>query len=100
MEQSQAYSTTDPFYSDTHPDAMKVWIELLRKKSPGEKLVQALECSDLVFGFSETGVRMRYPNASEGEVFLRAASLHLSRELMVRAYQWDPCEHERPSHCA
>jgi len=36
MERSQAYSTTDPFYSDTHPEAMKVWIDLLRKKSPAK----------------------------------------------------------------
>jgi hypothetical protein len=81
-------------YSDTDPRAMAVWIDLLRKKSPGEKLSDALAYSDLVFGFAQMGVRMQYPDASPREVFLRAAARHLSRDLMIRAYGWDPEEHD------
>ena len=60
-------------------------------------MVLSLESSDLMFNFSETGVRMQYPDASDREVFLRAASRHLSRDQMVRVYGWDPRQHERQS---
>jgi hypothetical protein len=80
-------------YSDTDPRAMEVWIDLLRRKSPGEKIADALAHSDLVFGFAEMGVRMQFPEASPREVFLRAAARHLSRDLMISAYGWDPEEH-------
>ena len=93
MEQSQAYSTTDPFYSDTHPEAMKVWIDLLRKKSPGEKLGMVFEMARFARRLSETGVRAAHPEADEREVFLRAAARRLDRDLMIRAYGWDPQAH-------
>jgi hypothetical protein len=31
-----------------------------------------------------------HPQASDREVFLRVAARHLPRELMIRAYSWDP----------
>jgi hypothetical protein len=31
-----------------------------------------------------------HPQAPDREVFLRVASRHLPRELMIRAYAWDP----------
>jgi hypothetical protein len=93
MEHSQAYSTTDPFYSDTHPEAMKVWIDLLRKKSPGEKLGMVFEMARFMRALSEAGVRAAHPDADEREVFLRAASRRLDRDLMIRAYGWDPQVH-------
>jgi len=96
----ERYSRTDPFYSDTHPQAMKVWIEILRKKTPGEKMMLSLQSSDMMLSFSEAGVRGQYPNASEREVFLRAASRYLSRDQMVRVYGWDPCQYERKSRSA
>ena len=63
----EPYSTTDPFYSDTHPEAMKVWIEILRRKSPGEKLGMVFEMARFARSLSETGVRMAHPNADERE---------------------------------
>ena len=83
-------------YADTDPRAMEVWLDLLRKKPGGEKLIDALDFSDFVFHMSEMGVRMQYPNATEREVFLRAAARHLDRDLMVRTYGWDPEQHEYP----
>ena len=72
---------------------MEVWLDLLRKMPPGDKLKLTLEFSELVFNLSETGVRIQYPRASSREVFLRAAARHLGRDLMIRAYGWDPAEH-------
>jgi len=31
-----------------------------------------------------------HPEASDREVFLRVAARHLPRDLMIRAYKWDP----------
>ena len=61
--------------------------------SPGEKIATVLQLSHLAIQMSEAGVRLRHPEAGDREVFLRAAALRLSRELMIRAYGWDPEEH-------
>ena len=50
----------------------------------------ALEMSEFAARLSESGVRVRHPNASEREIFLRSAALRIPRELMIRAYGWDP----------
>jgi hypothetical protein len=76
--------------SDTDPRAAEVWLELLRAMPPEERLAQALKLTDLAFRVSEAGVRMAYPEASDREVFLRAAARRLSREQMIGAYGWDP----------
>jgi len=80
-------------FSDTDPRVMEVWLALLRSKTPGERIMTALELSGFAIRMAESGVRARYPEASEREVFLRAAALRLPRELMIRAYGWDPDEH-------
>jgi hypothetical protein len=71
---------------------MEVWLELLRRKTPGERMAMAFELTDFALRMAESGVRARYPGASEREVFLRAAALRLPRDLMIRAYGWDPGE--------
>lgn len=73
---------------------MKVWLDLLRKMPPGEKITAALRASHLALQACETGVRLAYPEAGDREVFLRAAARRLSPELMIRAYGWDPGTHE------
>jgi hypothetical protein len=77
-------------FTDTDPRAMEVWLELLRQKAPGERLASTLTLSDLALKMAEAGVRKMYPEAPDREVFLRVASRHLPRELMIRAYRWDP----------
>ena len=66
---------------DTSPEAWKVFLDLQRKMTPGEKLRLTLEYSDSVRRLAAAGVRLRYPNADEREVFLRTAQLVLGREL-------------------
>jgi len=77
-------------FADTDPRAMEVWMELLRRKSSGERIEMAFELTDFALRMAESSVRVRYPGASEREIFLRAAALRLSRDLMIRAYGWDP----------
>jgi hypothetical protein len=77
-------------YSDTDPRAMEVWLDLQRRMPAGEKIAAVLAASQLVLQMYEAGVRLQYPEASEREIFLRTAARHLDRDLMVRAYGWDP----------
>jgi len=76
--------------TDTDPRAREVWLDLLRKMRPEERLAQALRLSEMALRVSEAGVRLAYPRASEREVFLRAAARRLTREQMIGAYGWDP----------
>lgn len=75
---------------DTDPRAMEIWLGLLRRKTPGERIAIAFDLSDFAVRLSESGVRARFPEASEREIFLRSAALRLPRDLMIRAYGWDP----------
>jgi hypothetical protein len=68
----------------------EAYLELQRRMPPEERFARALELSELAIRFSEAGVRAAYPQATEGEVFLRAAAGRLPRELMMGAYHWDP----------
>jgi hypothetical protein len=79
-----------PEFADTSPEAMDVWLELQRLKTPGEKLALVFEASQLVLQMYEMGVRRLHPAADDREVLLRVAARHLSRETMIRAYGWDP----------
>lgn len=81
-------------FDDTDPQVLKVWLERQRQMTPEEKLQAVFAMTDLVLRAQEAGIRARYPEAGEREVFLRAASLRLSRELMIRAYGWDPELHK------
>src|SRR5271156_406292 len=79
-----------PSRSDTDPRAMEVWLDLLRRMTPAEKIEAVFNISQLAIDLSEAGVRMAYPEADDREVFLRTAARRLSRDLMIRAYGWDP----------
>ncbi len=82
-----------PGISDTDPRAHEIQMELLRSKTPDERLAMVFSMIEFALQMAESGVRARYPGASEREIFLRCAALRLPRDLMVRAYGWDPEEH-------
>ena len=72
--------------ADTSPEAWKVLLDLLRKMPPSEKLQRTLEWSDLIRRFAEAGMRQRYPDAAEREIFLRMARQNLGPELFRKVY--------------
>ena len=72
--------------ADTSPEAWEVYLDLQRKLSPAQKLLQALEWSEVIRQFSIAGLRQRYPHADEREIFLRAARLHLGAEFFHKVY--------------
>lgn len=78
------------FSQDTHPEAERVLIELLRKAPPWKKCQQVSEMIKACRSLSLIGLKRRYPEACPKELHRRLAALWLPRELVVRVYGWDP----------
>jgi hypothetical protein len=77
-------------FTDTDPRAMEVWLDLQRRMTSGEKLAATLKASEFLLKSWESEVRAEHPHVDEIEVRLRVAARHLPRDLMIRAYGWDP----------
>jgi hypothetical protein len=78
------------WFQDTDRKALDVYIRLHREMEPGERLARVFELCELQESLQISDVRTNFPGADEREVFLRVASRRLGRELMIRAYGWDP----------
>lgn len=72
--------------ADTSPEAWQVWLELVRKMTPAERLQRALQYSQIVRELAKAGIREAHPNASEREVFLRFAQRQLGDNLFRKVY--------------
>ena len=82
------------FVRDTSTEALSVFHRIQRKRSVGEKLADVFDLSEGLFEVVKASIRLRYPDADERQVFLRAVASRVPRELMIRAYGWDPAMHE------
>jgi hypothetical protein len=82
------------FVRDTSAEALSVFRETQRRRTCGQKLADVFDLSEGLFEMVKAGMRLRYPAADEQEVFLRAVASRVPRELMIRAYGWDPALHE------
>lgn len=71
---------------DTSPDVEVRQVEAWRRMSPAERLRLVSETSRAVVELSLAGIRRRYPQASEREVFLRLAAIRLGVETARRVY--------------
>ena len=71
---------------DTTPEAWKVLMDLIRQMPPEERLQRCIELSEAVRLAAEAGLRETYPQASEGEIFLRSARQKLGPELFRTVY--------------
>jgi hypothetical protein len=72
--------------ADTSPEAWELYVDLVRKMKPEERLRRALELSETVRSFVEAGLRLKYPQAGEREITLRRGRLELGRELFRKVY--------------
>src|SRR5258708_4004925 len=72
---------------------MEVWIDLQRRMPAEEKLAATLKASEFLLKKWESEVRLEHPHAGDAEVRSRVAARHLSRDLMIRTYGWDPEVH-------
>jgi hypothetical protein len=71
---------------DTHPDAERVLIDLLRRASPSRKLAMLLEANRTARTLALAGLRERHPNDSPALLRRRLADLWLGPELAAKAY--------------
>jgi hypothetical protein len=72
--------------ADTSPEAWAVYLDLVRKMTPAERLRRSLELSEDVRRIAEARLRLRYPHASDREITLRRGRLELGRELFRKVY--------------
>ena len=71
---------------DTHPDAERKQIELLRQMPPWRRLDLAVQMTQTCHTLTLAGLRSRYPQASAQELHRRLAAQVLGAELASRAY--------------
>lgn len=76
--------------SDTHPDALRVWLQCIHRMTASEKLDRIAEMWEMMNALQSAEVRRLYPDASDREVFLRVAARRLTPEEMMNAYGWTP----------
>jgi hypothetical protein len=73
-------------FPDTPPDVEKVQLDLLRQAPPWRKLAMVGQMTDTVRALATSGLRRRYPNASETELRRRLADILLGAELAAKVY--------------
>lgn len=83
---------TDPL-SDTDLRTQEVYYGLLRSMTPEQRIARVFELCEFQRSLQIASVRSMYPDADEDEVRMRVAARILPRDLMIKAYGWDPDEH-------
>jgi hypothetical protein len=73
-------------HSDTHPKMEALQIQLLRQASPTRKMNMLAQLNASARLLAWTGLRSRYPQASEAELRRRLADLLLGEELARKVY--------------
>ena len=82
------------YLDDTTPAVRKRQIEGLRAMGPTERLRRAFDLQVFVEQLAAGRIRGQYgEDISDRELRLRLASLRLSRETMIRVFDWDPRVH-------
>lgn len=73
-------------YSDTHPKMEALQIQLLRQASPTRKMNMLAQLNASAHLLALTGLRSRYPSASETELRRKLADLLLGEGLARKVY--------------
>ena len=81
------YRTQSP---DTSRAAEEVQFAAYRRMTPAQKVRIIGELNRTMDEIARIAIRKKYPHATEREVALRLAARKYGRELMVRAFGWDP----------
>ena len=72
--------------SDTHPKMEALQIQLWKQASPTRKMHMLAQLNASARTLALTGLRSRYPQASETELRRRLAGLLLGEELACKVY--------------
>ena len=75
-----------PLAEDTHPDAERVLLELLRRASPARKMAMVLDSNRTARLLALVGLRERHPDDSPARLRRRLADLWLGPDLAAKAY--------------
>jgi hypothetical protein len=79
-----------PHLSDTSADAERFLIEGYRRMSPMDKLRRVESLNRAVTQLQRARIRKQYGDISEDEMRMRIGALRLGRDLMIKAFGWDP----------
>lgn len=75
-----------PQSADTDEASDRLQFQIYASWSPAKKLERMQEIWEEARALSFAGLRQRYRNATEDELFLREAGLRLGDELMTKVY--------------
>lgn len=78
------------FGRDTHPKAALVLLEGYRRMKPAQKLARVSDLTSTTRQLAMTRLCTRYPDATDEELKLRLAALTMGRDVVRRAFGWDP----------
>ena len=76
-------------YSDTHPKMEALQIQLWRQASPTRKMHMLAQLNASARMLAMTGLRSRFPQASEAELRRKLADVLLGKELAQKVYDGD-----------
>lgn len=74
--------------NDTHPEAERIWIDLLRRAGPEKRLAMAIELTDRVVRTAQAAVARAHPHLSPLEQKLLLAEVGYGRELADRVREY------------
>jgi hypothetical protein len=75
------------------PEAWNEYCDKLRQMTGEERLGLMFQLIEYNHELRRTSMRWAYPDASDREIFLRAAATRLDRDDMIKVYGWDPDLH-------
>ena len=75
-------------HSDTHPDAEKVQIDLLRRASTAERFALACSLTATAVSLSRRAIARANPDLGPQEVDLKFVELHYGKELASRVRRY------------
>ena len=73
-------------FPDTPPEVEKIQLDLLRRAPAWQKLAMVGQMTATVQTLAISGLRQRYPDASETELQRRLADILLGTELATKVY--------------
>jgi hypothetical protein len=81
--------------SDTHPSIEMMIVNGYRGMSAAEKFQRVEELNETVLELAACRIRQEHRAIDDRELRLRIAALWLDREVLIRAFGWDPDLHPR-----
>jgi hypothetical protein len=77
-------------FTDTDPEAERVWIEMIRRAPLWKRAAQLSGLIEARHALILADLRRRYPAAEADELRKRLAARLLPREDVIRIFDWDP----------